>query len=510
MVARFWLGLFFMHAMLHAQEDPMNIKSGEAVYDGKKVVLIGDVVMQHGLGQISAHRVALIPASDKEKKHKNSSLEISESVEILLNGGGRLECQRADVDYTKMKGVFSGNVEFPDVVYCSEGEGADLPQDGRASFEVKSSQMTFDLMRELAAGSSSPQTRVRQIEAVQNVRVGYDKDHLLVADHALYERLPASDSSALAGLLTLSVKGPQRFCQLTNVNGDCLNAKTIQVNTLEKKLWLGEPEGKLLMREEKNALQTLEFKSDELSWDHHQQILILKGGVEISQNGNLHVKTDNEISIAQANLNGKRTLRSIQSPQQTQITYMDASKNNTHSIYCPGPLMIDHERQEMTLNGLADGSDSIEDDRQVYIEDVLGEMYADLVLICYQWEGSHFNPKKVTLEGHVRLLNRFNGHMEEAGSVLHYALADRVVYSPEDHEMVLSASESNRVLLFDKVNNIQMSAPSLKIQHDASTQKDLIKGMGDVRFTFLEKELAQFKQHFKQKDALQEGADHGK
>ena len=76
--------------------------------------------------------------------------------------------------------------------------------------------------------------------------------------------------------------------------------------------------------------------------------------------------------------------------------------------------------------------------------------------------------------------------------------------------MVLSASEGNRVLLFDKVNNIQMSAPSLKIQHDPSSQKELIKGMGDVRFTFLEKELAQVKQHFKQKDALWEGADHGK
>lgn len=507
-IAGIWLSLFFLCSFLHAHERPMQVNSGEASYDGKRMVLTGDVIVQHSLGQISARRLSFIP--QLEKKGKQPSLEISESVEILLKGGGELQCQQAEVDYIKMKGIFLGNAEFPDVVYRNEGEKGTPAQGGRAPVEVKSGHMTLDLIREACADSSSSQTVVKQIEAVQNVRVGYDEDHLLLADHALYQRLSNSDPSSLAGLLTLSVQGIHPFCRLTNANGDSLHAKTIQVNTVERKLWLAEPEGKLLMQQDKESLQTLEFKSDELSWDHQKQVLVLKGNVDISQNENLHVKTGHEISIFQGNLSGKRILRSIRSPEKTDLVYVDALKGNTHRIYSPGPLLIDHEHQEMTLTGILDGSESTEEKNQVYIEDVLGESYADCVRILYHWEGSQLVPKQVIMEGHVRLLNRFDGHVEEAGSVLHYALADRIEYSPEKQEMILTASEGNRVLFFDQVNNMQMSAPSLTIQQDPASKKDMIKGIGDVRFTFLEKELAQFKQHFKQKDSSRERTEHGK
>lgn len=504
---RIWLSIFFLCSFLHAQEKPMQVNSGSAAYDGKIMVLTGDVVVQHSLGRISARLLSFNPQA--EKQGNQPSLQISGSVEILLNGGGELQCQQADVDYAKMKGIFLGNAEFPDVVYRNEGEKKTPAQGEVASIEVKSGHMTLDLIREAGADSSS-RTVVRQIEAVQNVRVGYDKDYLLLADHALYQRLSNTGLSSSAGLLTLSVQGIRPFCRLTNVNGDSLQAKTIQVNTADRKIWLAEPQGKLLMQQDKESFQTLEFKSDELSWDHQKQVLVLKGNVDISQNKNLHVKTGHEISIFQGNLKGKRILRSIRSPEKTDLEYVDALKGNTRRIYSPGPLLIDHERQEMTLTGILDGSEPTEEKNQVYFEDVLGEMYADLVRILYHWEGSQLVPKQVIMEGHVRLLNRFDGHVEEAGSVLHYALADRVEYSPEQQEMVLTASEGNRVLFFDQVNNMQMSAPSLTIRQDPASKKEMIKGIGDVRFTFLEKELAQFKQHFKQKDSSREGAEHGK
>ena len=399
-------------------------------------------------------------------------------------------------------------MNFPTSIYRNHNDNSDS-RGTAASLELKSSQMTLDLMREANTDSSSDsKTLVKQIEALQNVRVGYNNEHLLVADHALYQRLPNSESSVLSGLLTLSVRGIHPFCQLTNVNGDCLQAKTIQVNTIERKLWLSEPEGKLKMAQEKNCPQTLELKANELSWDHQKQILHLKGEVAISQNENLHISTIHEISIAQGTVEGKRSLRSIHSPAETRITYVDDSKGREHHIYCPGTFEIDHLQHIMTLRGLTDESELQNEQSQVYIEDVLGEMYADLVSIDYRWEEGRFLPKKVILEGHVKLMNRFDGHVEEVGSVLHNALADRVEYSPEEHEMVLSASDGNRVLFYDKVNNVQMSAPSLKVVQDPSSDKEIIKGQGDVRFTFLEKELAQFKQHFKQKDSSLEGMLH--
>jgi lipopolysaccharide export system protein LptA len=487
-------------------EESMVVNSGEAQYDGKEIVFVGQVVVQHGLGQISAHRLSLLPSSNQDKKGKFLFLNINDDVQLELREGGRLYCQQATVDYAKMQGFFLGNEEWPDVTYLNTAEGKDDSEKTRPPLEIKSLRMDLELLREPASSSASARTLVKQIEATENVRINYNQDFLLVADRALYQRLPGAESSANAGLLTLSVQGDYPFCRMTNLNGDRLQSQNIRVNTVERKLWLGLPEGILYMHQEKLPSQTLEFSSNELIWDDQKQTLQLKGLVNITQNGTVQVQTDHEIFIIQDLVNGQRILRSIQSPQKTIISYLDPQKSNTHHIHCPGPLLIDHNSQTISLQGLSEGS--MEEDQQVYIEDVLGEMYADRVQMHYIWQERQLIPEKIILEGHVRLLNRFDGHLEESGSLLHYALADRVECLPKQKEMTLEAAENNRVLFFDKVNNVQMSAPSLKIRHDDTTGKDSIQGLGDVRFTFIEKELEQLKQRFRLEESSQKKVKH--
>ena len=515
MVKRFFillcLGVSFLFHLVQAQEkallekdESMVVNSGEAQYDGKEIVFVGQVVVQHGLGQISAHRLSLLSTSHPDKKSKFDFLKINDDVQIELKEGGRLCCQQAEVDYARMQGFFLGNEKLPDVTYLNTGERKDSSQQTRSPLEIKSLRMTLELLREPSSSSASSRTLVRQIEATENVRIHYNQDHLLVADHALYERLSTAESSSNAGMITLSVLNGNPVCRMTNLNGDNLHAQTIQINTVERQLWLSQPEGILYMRQEKLPPQTLEFSSNELVWDDQKQMLQLKGQVNITQNGTVHVQTDHEISIIQALVNGKRTLRSIQAPGKTQISYLDVQKSNTHKINCPGPLIIDHEGQEMIFQGLSDPSGQVDESQQVYIEDVLGEMYADRVQMNYIWQERQLVPEKIILEGNVRLLNHFDGHLEESGSILHYALADRVDYLPKQHEMILAAAKGNRVLFFDKVNNVQMSAPSLKVRHDTATQKDSIQGLGDVRFTFIEKELEQLKQRFRLEESQKE------
>ena len=79
---------------------------------------------------------------------------------------------------------------------------------------------------------------------------------------------------------------------------------------------------------------------------------------------------------------------------------------------------------------------------------------------------------------------------------MQYALADELEYQPHSQEIVLKAQEGNRVLFFDKINGVQMSAPGLKIHHDSMKRKDTVQGIGDVHFTFVEKELEQLKKRF--------------
>lgn len=501
-ICRYALTLLCMPFLLQAQEssslqkeDAMIVNSGEAQYDGKEIVLVGQVSVEHGLGQISAHRLSVLPSVNQDKKNKFGFLKIGEDVHIQLKEGGELYCQQAEIDYAKLQGTFLGNEAQPDVVYLNRGEEKGGSQKVRPPLEIKSCQMNFELMREPIPSSSSTKAKVKQVEADQNVRVHYNQDHLLLADHALYQRIP-DEKSSIAGLLTLTIKGHLPACKMINLNGDQLSAYEIQLNTVERKLWLSQPVGLLYIRREAHPVQALAFSAKELTWDDQQQNLLLKEQVDVTQNESLHIQTSHELSISQAIVEGKKTLRFLRSPKDTRICYSDVKKDLAHQIYCPGPFLIDHERQEMTMQGLFDPVGEGSQGEQVEIKDMLGEMYADRVTLYYQWQDHQLVPEKMILEGHVRLMNRFDGHRGEAGSILHYALADRVECFHKQQEMLLISGNGNRVLLFDKVNNIQMSAPSLKVRHDSASQKEVIQGLGDVRFTFIEKELEQFKSHF--------------
>jgi hypothetical protein len=153
--------------------------------------------------------------------------------------------------------------------------------------------------------------------------------------------------------------------------------------------------------------------------------------------------------------------------------------------------LIDHEKSITTLDSLKDEKGEVIEGKQVFFEDETGDMYADRICLNYEWKEKKLIPSAIFLEGRVKILNRFDGHLKESGTVLQQALADRVNYDPISQEIILTAFEGNRVLVFDKVNRVQMSAPSLRIRKEKNGRKNSIQGIGDVRFTFIEKEPVQ-------------------
>lgn len=499
---RFFGWMILIGASLVGQEtdsfhsdEAMNVTSGEVHYNGKEIILDGEVVVQHGLGQISAHHLSVIPSSSDDKKQRSAFLTISDDVQIELQGGGRLNCQRAEVDYTTLQGIFLGNAQFPDVCYANTGESPSL------SLEVRSGQMILDLVRESAEPANSPKTFVRQVQANQKVRVNVDRNYFLTADRALYQRLPSEESSSVAGLLILSMNDDSHVpCQLTSLQGDRMTAESIEVDLINRTLRLAKSSGQInfereKLEHEKNPKQKIEFAAENIVWNDRDQILHMSGNVSLMQNEKIKLETDHELHISQTVANGKRTIRAIDSPRDTVLTYEDLKQGREHSIRCPGPLTIDHEKQEIILQGLLEGPEG--EFKQVSIEDALGEMHADKITITYDWERRNFYPNNIILEGDVRLLNQSTGGKKLSGAMRHYALADRVDYFPKKQEMILKCTEGSRVLLLDKVNNVQMSAPSLTILRDVATGKETIRGLGNVRFSFVEKEIEQLNQFFR-------------
>lgn len=95
----------------------------------------------------------------------------------------------------------------------------------------------------------------------------------------------------------------------------------------------------------------------------------------------------------------------------------------------------------------------------------------------------------INLNGNVRLLNK-------VGALPQYALADHLIYDNNTRQIHLVGTKAKRVLLYDKINDLQVSAPEIKIYRDQMTHKEQFRGVGDVRFQFAEKEFDQIRKRF--------------
>ena len=87
-------------------------------------------------------------------------------------------------------------------------------------------------------------------------------------------------------------------------------------------------------------------------------------------------------------------------------------------------------------------------------------------------------PDALYCEGSVRMVSSAIANQKS------FALADQLSYLPETKTMILSSLAPNRVLFWQSSGDISLSAPQVRVQWDAETQREIVQGIGDVHFHF--------------------------
>ena len=93
------------------------------------------------------------------------------------------------------------------------------------------------------------------------------------------------------------------------------------------------------------------------------------------------------------------------------------------------------------------------------------------------------------LSGDVKMIHR-------EGALEQYALADRVRMIKGEREIRFFSNQGRRVLFYDKINRLQMSAPEISVIKDPSTLQNSVKGKGNVRFHFKDEEYERLRHYF--------------
>lgn len=124
----------------------------------------------------------------------------------------------------------------------------------------------------------------------------------------------------------------------------------------------------------------------------------------------------------------------------------------------------------------------------VVLNTLFGTLSADEARLFYAQKEKERELKKIILAGNVQLQQLLPALSEGQEGGKREAVADFLECLVPEKEMWLTAQEPHRVLLFDGVSQMEMSAPSLKINWGASVDDFAVQGSGDVRFLFLSQE----------------------
>ena len=312
-----------------------------------------------------------------------------------------------------------------------------------------------------------------------HVRIEYGKDFVAVSDRGSYH----SDPSSKSHIIAMSGETPESLCEVTNAAGDLIYSESIQVDTAKKLFLFKQAKGSV------NNSEPIVFTANQLVWNDSSQELSLEGDSKISQEGVGELEAANEVFMTTIVIDGKRLVNEVVTRGEAVFTHTDKQTSLGHTLKCYDKVKVDHQKMEVRMYSPKGGDGKVLEGKQVSFSDAKGEIYGDKVFVKYGYVDKQVVPLRVVVQGNVEIINNLASSEGDQQQVKQYILADSVEFFPQTKEMVFKGSKDKRVLLFDKANNLQISAPGFKLIRDKAARKEMIDGLGDVRFNFKDQEL---------------------
>lgn len=433
---------------LLADDQLYQIHADSIQYDGQEVIFTDNVVCVHEDGKVTAQFAKVFPSA-KGSSEPVAKIEFADDVTIHMSDRLKMTCDCADVDFSSRIITLKGKEKQP-LCYT----------DGLSLVSLKSQEATVYLDEERS---------FQKIVFVKDVEICHSEKFTVYGQRAIFSQ---------DGSLTLFPEPLEdQYCVIDLKNrGQCQSLKVF-FQTKERFLQLTSSKGHLNIFGKK----AIDFTSDLATWDENTQELKMKGNTFIKQPFVANLENDQCVTLF------------WKEDEPTSVTCLGVTKFHSlndkggigYTLMTDGLFEIDYQKQCLKV---------VKQQKQIQYNDRIGHVFGDYLLADYGVEeGGSLSPKKVFLEGNLRLIGNSYSISEEMISTTQYAIADSLVYTPENREVMLFSKDSGRVLFYDKMNNLQVSAPKIKYSNEENGK---IQGIGDVRLKFLKKEFEQLKKRF--------------
>lgn len=441
-------------------------------FEGDKIELTAlQPYLEHEFGTISANSLVALkdPSQDQFKGRWLGD------VMIKSQNRGSLACQVADIDLQQGVGHFY-NQDHSLVVYNYSNEN---PK--KQDITITSKKMAL----------KTSEKAINQLTAYEDVTIVCGDQWVAKGDHVFYDNNELGDT-----LLTLKAN-PNSKCHLTTSDDNQLDATAVFITPQKRQAIFFDVTGRLSSHANStNGFEPVLYTCKQLTWEDEKGLLTLVDDVKVTEAKHGTIVTDGVLRVFKEVDDTKGSLKRLESEGNTVLNLRD-NQGKVHCITCFGKAVIDHENLQTTLTSPKDPYGMVPKNQQVFFHDDLGEIYADTLMIDYVIHEGNPIIKELRLHGDVKIYNHSELDAEKNKVYFEYALADAIIYTPDNQEINLTTSgKGRRVLFFDKINNLQVSAPALTLKRDQKTQQDSIQGKGDVRFNFAKHEWEEIRKQF--------------
>jgi lipopolysaccharide export system protein LptA len=467
--------------------DSGSLSSSDASYDGNSLILTGRVILDHGLGKMTAEEASL-ERQEAGKDFPFSLIQLRKDVLLALKNSAQISCGSAELDFAALKGILH-SPENGKVIYTDQLKKKRSKEVSPLKFTSRLIHLNF--LKQAYEGKKT-EYEIDNILAKEDVVIEYADDFQLYADQAFYRKeLPHDHKSSkkeFQGIVTAYPKDEQSQCYLI-YQGDEIYADMIDLDLINSKISLLHPKGTLLATAIPHFQKgEMRFQADHLYWDQVKNTLTLKGQISIEEDSLGKLNAEDELQITQVVVEEKHLLKGIYAQGPSTLVYKDAH-HVPHRLISSGAVDFNRDKLRASIDSLEkDGV--VSQDKQLYYEEEEFAVFANNAFLDYSIADDTVQPSSLILSGNIRLFSH------DPQKPLRCGLADRLTYSLTTKTLILSANPGKKVLFWDESQGMRLSAPEVHITYDFETKQQHIKAVGAVQFSFTPDEQNKIQQLF--------------
>lgn len=455
----------FVPTLLQCEITPLNsssVSSKTAAYDGRLLILDGDVELDLGIGKLFAQHAA-IEKPELSAEFPCSIVDLQQDVRVSLKQRAELLCEKAHFDFSKLLGELfpklGGQVIYRDSIQKEQGK--------QEPFQLSGNRVELHLAKH-PKDEGKVDYQLDEILVYDDVSLDSNQDIHVAADRALFQR---KTSYSATPIVTAYPKDEQGICIITHEQ-DHVDAKSIILDIQHAQVNLQSALGSLYSTLIPQQKLPLKFRSNHVTWYHQDHRLTLSGDVLVEE-PSLGTIESSELEIVQADNN---QLKSLSAQGKTTLEHIDLHTGNKHLLKCLGSFYVDEDKQSITLKSpLAEGK--VPFDQQLYYAYQDLAAHADTAKCLYKKVVHAATLSSFSLEGNVRLFSL------DPKQTLRCAIADHLLYNPETNTFLLSSKSKRKVLFWNEEEGLSISAQHVEITKDAAG-KESVKSKGNVKFAF--------------------------